>query len=271
MGDKRDNKGQCGRWIGEGGKSNLISRLWIAISVLINITNFVNAQMPFKDTGYEGFTHYVTYDDLDEAIPKAPNPYDSIKGHERFWDEEVMYIPELVLEDPFPRNNTSSAPTSMGPCGNTKRGLVYYSAFPGRSNLIRWKVVHPIVEGNCTIRLSNGVDEKDDKNFEILQPVFDFSYQRTDGSYDYFSGEIGNYYRKVYPDGSFTCGRADPGTFESITVLFPNMTCDECTFQMVVETKQGKIYQCADIEVINSEMQDCIGMCLNEGVCVNGK
>lgn len=40
---------------------------------------------------------------------------------------------------------------------------------------------------------------------------------------------------------------------------------------MQVETKEGIIYQCADIEVINSDMAECIGSCLNEGVCVNGK
>lgn len=123
------------------------------------------------------------------------------------------------------------------------RGPVYYSAFPGRSNLIRWKVIHPIIDGNCTIRLSNGVDVEDDKSFETLKPVFDFSFQNADGSYDFYSGEQKNYYRQFYDRGKFACGRVDPGTFESITVNFPNMTCDHCTFQLIVETKQGKIYQ----------------------------
>ena len=40
---------------------------------------------------------------------------------------------------------------------------------------------------------------------------------------------------------------------------------------MIVETKEGNIYQCADIEVINTDMVDCVGNCLNEGLCVNGK
>jgi len=40
---------------------------------------------------------------------------------------------------------------------------------------------------------------------------------------------------------------------------------------MEIETKQGKIFQCADIEILNEGMGDCIGACMNEGVCVNGK
>lgn len=101
---------------------------------------------------------------------------------------------------------------------------MHYSAFPGRSNLIRWKVIHSIPEGNCTIRLSNGVDEKDEASFQVLHPVFDYSFMNEDGSYDYYSGEQSNYLRKMYSNGKFSCGRTDEDTFESITVQFPNLT-----------------------------------------------
>lgn len=29
--------------------------------------------------------------------------------------------------------------------------------------------------------------------------------------------------------------------------------------------------QCADIEIINSDMGECVGACQNEGTCINGK
>ena len=182
-----------------------------------------------------------------------------------------MYVPELVMEDPRPRNGTSSFPKSKGPCGGAHQGDVYYSAFPGRSNLIRWKIIHPIPEGNCTLRLSNGIDENDEKGYTVLNPVFDYSFQNYDGSYDYYSGDQSNYMRKFYSGGKFSCGRTDEDTFESIAVQFPNLTCEDWLLQMIVETKEGNIYQCSDIEVINSEMIDCLGTCQNEGFCVNGK
>ena len=92
-----------------------------------------------------------------------------------------------------------------------------------------------------------------------------------DGSYDYYSGDQSNYLRKFYGGGKFSWGRTDEDSFESITVKFPNLTCEDCLLQMIVETKEGNIYQCADIEVINTDMVDCVGNCLNEGLCVNGK
>ena len=189
-----------------------------------------------------------------------------MKPNLKTWNEEVMYIPEIILEDPNPREGSSPLPLNQGPCGGARRGPVFYSAFPGRSNLIRWKVIHPISEGNCTIKLSNGLDEAHDSSFQPLLPVYDFSFQNKDGTMDYYSGEQGNYNRQFYKHGKFSCGRVDAGSFESITVKFPNMTCEDCIVQMEVETKQGKIFQCADIEILSAEMGDCIGTCLNEGV-----
>ncbi|CAI2373434.1 unnamed protein product [Moneuplotes crassus] len=222
----------------------------------------------------DGFAHYINYDDYikqDEESDKPQNPILKMKPNHKIWKQDSMYIPELIMEDPYPREGSVAHPLNKPPCGSTKRGMVYYSAYPGRSNLIRWKVIHPILEGNCTIKLSNGLDQSHETAFEPLEPVYDFSFQNEDGSLDYYSGDTGNYYRQFYHKGKFSCGRVDPETYESITVKFPNMTCDDCVLQLEVETKQGKIYQCADIEVINAGMRDCVGSCLNEGVCVNGK
>jgi len=151
-----------------------------------------------------------------------------MRGYEKIWSQEdLLYVPELVLEDPVPRENTVPLPINRAPCGPTSSGAVYYSAFPGRANLIRWKTIQSIVDGNCTIRLSDGFNDTDDSSYQTLLPVFDFSYRNDDGTYDLYSGEQSNYYRNIYEGGKFACGRVEQGTFESITVKFPNMTCDE--------------------------------------------
>lgn len=192
--------------------------------VLICIFQVGLSQALYENSAYEGYAHYVTYDDYSERAPVVRNPFEAIRGYEKEFDKDMMMVPELVLKDPNPRDNTSPLPINEGPCGRTERGMVYYSGFPGRSNLIRWKIIHPIVNGNCTIRLSNGLDESDQNSFNVLFPVFDFSMQNQDGTYDYYAGEEGNYYRKFYEGGKFSCGRVDPGSFESITVQFPDMT-----------------------------------------------
>lgn len=242
------------------------------ILLILWFISFGIGQGFYTEGGSQGIVHYVNYDDYQEEEQNQPqNPILSMKPTNKVWNEDVMYIPELILEDPNPREGTSSLPLNQPPWGGTKRGMVFYSAFPGRSNLIRWKVIHPIINGNCTIKLSNGLDQTHSNAFQPLTPVFDFSYQNKDGSLDYYSGDQENYYRNFFKNGKFSCGRVDPGTYESITVQFPNMTCEDWILQIEVETKQGKIYQWADIEVINTEMKDCIGTCENEGVCVNGK
>lgn len=242
------------------------------LSILLKFTTWQG----FPDSnGVSGFAHYIDYNDYmkqDEDTEKPQNPILSMKPNHKIWKEDSMYIPELIMEDPFPMVGSTTHPSKTPPWGSSsKRGNVYYSAYPGRSNLIRWKVIHPIPDGNCTIKLSNGLDLSHSSSFEPLSPIFDYSFQNTDGTLDYYSGDQGNYYRNFFHKGKFSCGRVDPGTYESITVMFPNMTCDDCVLQMEVETKQGKIYQWADIEIINKDMGDCVGSWLNEGVCVNGK
>lgn len=72
--------------------------------------------MPLQDSGYEGFAHYVNYDEYEEQnTKKARNPYSSMHGSEKVWNEEMMYIPELSLEDPNPRDDTSPLPLNLAP------------------------------------------------------------------------------------------------------------------------------------------------------------
>jgi len=200
-----------------------ISRVLIFVLALVLV---VIQTQDYYPTGQPiGLAHYVNYDDYEiQETEKSHDPKVVMKPNLKTWNEEVMYIPELILEDPNPRKGTSPLPLNQGPCGGTERGSVYYSAFPGRSNLIRWKIIHPISEGNCTIKLSNGLDEAHESSFQPLNPVYDFAFQNQEGSMEYYSGEQGNYNRQFYKRGKFSCGQVEAGTFESITVKFPNLT-----------------------------------------------
>lgn len=93
--------------------------------------------------------HYVKYDD-DYAWNTQPRTASkNIKYTEKVFNENYMYIPELELLDPKPRDGSIFYPANIsGACGDTKKSTVYYSAFPGRINLIRWKVVNTIIDGN---------------------------------------------------------------------------------------------------------------------------
>lgn len=78
-------------------------------------------------------------------------------------------------------------------------------ATPGSRNYIQWRVVHSASNGNCTVRIGEGLDEDD---FMVLKP--------RDGS--------------ANADGSFPCGRENG--YEGKEFRFPkNFTCDECTLQ----------------------------------------
>ena len=97
---------------------------------------------------------------------------------------------------------------------------------------------HPDLYGNCTIRLGDGLTDAPNE-FEVLFPL--------DGS--------GN-----KTDGKFPCGRSTT-SMEGKEVRFPkNLTCDECTLQLIWETKiSGNQYMCSDIELLNGKIADCSG------------
>lgn len=76
-------------------------------------------------------------------------------------------------------------------------------ATPGSRNYIAWKIVHPSLTGNCTIRMGNSADEDE---LQVLFP--------TDKSAD--------------SKGSFPCGRAETGIEGKEVKLPSNITCDQC-------------------------------------------
>lgn len=109
-----------------------------------------------------------------------------------------------MLIEPKSRSFSNTSLVNSPPCGGADKRFVHYITTPGSRNYVQWKVIHPAIDGNCTIRVGQGVDEDE---YIVLKP--------RDGS--------------AYPDGSFPCGR-EIG-YEGKEVKFPkNYTCDSCTF-----------------------------------------
>jgi hypothetical protein len=76
-----------------------------------------------------------------------------------------------------------------------------------------WRTIHPDLSGNCTIRLGDGLSEED---MEVLYPL---------------DGSANN------TEGRFPCGRTTT-SMEGKEIKFPkDLTCDDCTIQIVWETK----------------------------------
>lgn len=81
-------------------------------------------------------------------------------------------------------------------------------------------MLHPSVDGNCTVRLGLGIDQdsdRDEAKFKVLMP--------RDGSADSY--------------GSFPCGR-EVG-YDGKEFKFPkNYTCDSCTLQFEFSASEYK-------------------------------
>ena len=125
---------------------------------------------------------------------------------------------------------------SHPPCGGTEKGSVHFVAQPGSRNYIAWKIIHPSLTGNCTIRVGTGPDEDD---FHVLMPLD----------------------KSANKKGSFPCGREEAG-IEGKEVKFPsNFTCDSCTLQWEWTTELGQMHICSDVTIINTEVEECAGKC----------
>ena len=146
----------------------------------------------------------------------------------------------------YPAYEEQDLNPKVGPCGGTKPGRAHFDAASGSKVFAMWKVVHPDMEGNCTIRLGGGLSDED---FKVMTPL--------DGS--------------ANKKGYFPCGSSS-GTIEGKEFNLPeNFTCDDCVLQIIWDTKAtGKLYHCADIEVLGSQVEECAGHCMNGGVCLNG-
>lgn len=155
----------------------------------------------------------------------------------------IPALPESILVQPIPRNNTNSTVANKPPCGGVAKGLSHTLAEPGSINPIAWSVKTASDLGNCTIRLSH----TDFSHFKTIVPV--------DVEAD--------------SDGKFACGRG--ATYmEKHDIEFPSdFTCDECTLQWSWETEAGTYFQCVDVQISKGAVSACFGKCRNGGACVN--
>ena len=147
---------------------------------------------------------------------------------------------------PIRRMGTSNSKMGVGPCGGIKKKSANTLTTKGSKINFIWEIIVPEYSGNCTVKISNGMQEIED--FRLLTPVNE----------------------KVNKDGSFPCGRVIG--FENKEFLLPDdYECDGCTLQWKWSTSYGDFYSCSDIIINGGSLSKCMGKCLNGGSCFNGK
>lgn len=147
---------------------------------------------------------------------------------------------------PIRRIGTSNMEIGVGPCGGVEKKSANTLTTKGASINFIWEILVPENKGNCTVKISNGL--QDEKNFKLLKPVNS----------------------EVNEDGSFICGR-EKG-FETKEFILPDdYECDGCTLQWKWSNSYGDIYSCSDIIINGGQLSKCMGKCLNGGSCFNGK
>ena len=157
--------------------------------------------------------------------------------------KENMPHSQVLL--PIRRIGTSNSEIGVGPCGGVDKKSANTLTTKGSSINVIWEILVPENTGNCTVKISNGLQDED--QFILLKPV--------DG--------------KVNEDGSFKCGR-EKG-FETKEFILPeDYECDGCTLQWKWSNSFGDIYSCSDIIINGGELSKCMGKCLNGGSCFNG-
>jgi len=153
----------------------------------------------------------------------------------------------MEMITPMPRSGYQSIGTPSGSvCSGTTRGLTHYEGIQNGRSLIGWRVSQPSPTGNCTIRIT---DSPSDSKMKSLRPLDD----------------SGNTDTNVFP-----CGRTETN-FEAKEIRLPrDFDCDACILEVQWVTEKGKQSFCADISVSGGLTLECVGVCLNGGICSNG-
>ena len=155
-------------------------------------------------------------------------------------------LPHSRVLLPIRRMGTSNMQMEAGPCGGIQKKSSNTLTTKGSTINFIWEILVPENSGNCTVKISKGMQNED--NFELLKPI---------------DGEINS-------DGSFICGR-EKG-FENKEFILPeNYECDGCTLQWKWSTSYGDLYSCSDIIINGGSLNKCMGKCLNGGSCFNGE
>ena len=158
--------------------------------------------------------------------------------------KENMPHSQVLL--PIRRIGTSNMEIGVGPCGGVEKKSANTLTTKGSSINFIWEVLVPENSGNCTVKISNGL--QDIESFKLLKPV-----------------DV-----EVNSDGSFICGR-EKGFEHREFILPENYECDGCTLQWKWSTSYGEVYSCSDIIINGGQLSKCMGKCLNGGSCFNGE
>ena len=158
--------------------------------------------------------------------------------------KENMPHSQVLL--PIRRIGTSNMEIGVGPCGGVEKKSANTLTTKGSSINFIWEVLVPENSGNCTVKISNGL--QDIESFKLLKPVD----------------------AEVNSDGSFICGR-EKGFEHREFILPENYECDGCTLQWKWSTSYGEVYSCSDIIINGGQLSKCMGKCLNGGSCFNGE
>jgi hypothetical protein len=155
-------------------------------------------------------------------------------------------LPEAQVILPIRRVDTSKSLLNVSPCGGVPKKKSHTLTNKGKSLYVIWEITNPIAQGNCTVKISPGLEKEE--NFTVLVPV-----------------DIPSNSKGVFP-----CGRVK--SFESHEFKLPqDYVCDQCTVQWTWITPVGNIYSCSDIIINGNKINDCLAMCKNGGACFNGK
>jgi hypothetical protein len=154
-------------------------------------------------------------------------------------------MPQSQVLLPIRRIGSSNIQMGVGPCGGVTKKNANTLTTKGSSVNFIWEIIVPENSGNCTVKISKGLQDNED--FQVLKPI---------------DGEINS-------DGSFACGRVKG--FENKEFALPeDYECDGCTLQWKWTTSYGDIYSCSDIMINGGNLNKCMGKCLNGGSCFNG-
>jgi hypothetical protein len=150
-------------------------------------------------------------------------------------DSESGLPPEGYLIDPVSRDGTSRTDFGLEPCGGGTKGVTRYKAQPGEKTEVEWIIKNPVKNSHCQIRISRGRSD-DPSSYQNL---------KVEGK-GYDAGT-----------GKFKCGDED-SMIEEATVQLPyDSSCPDCTLQWIYEAPgYGKIYQCSDISIVDSENRE---------------
>jgi len=161
--------------------------------------------------------------------------------------KENQAKPEAQVILPIRRRDTSQAVLNQAPCGGVVKRKADTLTNRGSPLQVMWEVISPIAGGNCTVKLSPGLENE--SNFTALRPLNLPGYNR---------------------EFSFPCGRVKG--FESQQFALPeDYVCDQCTLQWTWNTPFGILYSCSDIIINGNKINDCLARCKNGGACFNGK